>query len=90
MKKTYPIILKPDDGGYYVRIPDFDIGTQGDTISEAVMMAKDAIGLTGIDMQDEGMELPEPGSKKAKPEPGEIIKQVDVDFDEYRRNQKSE
>ena len=48
-KGAYPIILKRTDDGYYVEIPDFDIGTQGDSIAEAMEMARDAIGLMGID-----------------------------------------
>ena len=28
-KVAYPIILKPDEEGYYVEIPDFDIATEG-------------------------------------------------------------
>ncbi|MBQ6409552.1 MAG: type II toxin-antitoxin system HicB family antitoxin [Butyrivibrio sp.] len=84
-KRAYPIILKQDDGGYYVVIPDFDIGTQGKTIVEAMEMARDAIGLMGIDMQDDGEELPDPFTKKADVEKGDIQTLVDVDFDEYRK-----
>lgn len=84
-KKAYPIILKPDNNGYYVVIPDFDIGTQGETIVEAMEMARDAIGLMGIDIQDDGEELPDPCSKKANVEKGDIQTLVDVDFDEYRK-----
>ena len=29
MKEAYPIILSEEKGGYFVRIPDFDIETQG-------------------------------------------------------------
>ena len=49
LKNSYPIILTPDAGGYVVEIPDFAIGTQGDSIPEAMEMARDAIGLMGID-----------------------------------------
>lgn len=35
-KVAYPVILKPDQEGYYVEIPDFDIATEGDTIAEAM------------------------------------------------------
>lgn len=46
-KGAYPIVLKPTDEGYYVGIPDFDMGTQGNTIAEAMEMARDVIGLVG-------------------------------------------
>ena len=65
-KVAYPIILKPDEEGYYVEIPDFDIATEGDTIAEAMEMARDAIGLMGIDMEDEGRHLPEPKFKRTE------------------------
>ena len=58
MKNSYPIILTPDSTGYVVDIPDFQIGTQGDSIPEAMEMARDAIGLMGIDMEDDGKTLP--------------------------------
>ena len=67
-KVAYPVILKPDQEGYYVEIPDFDIATEGDTIAEAMEMARDAIGLMGIDMEDEKKSLPEPNSKAQKME----------------------
>ena len=30
-KVAYPVILKPDQEGYYVEIPDFDIATEGNS-----------------------------------------------------------
>lgn len=85
MKEAYPIVLKPESGGYYVRVPDFDIGTQGDTIAEAMEMARDAIGIMGIDMQDDGESLPKPNSAEFAKEDDEIVTFVDVDFEEYRK-----
>lgn len=85
MKKVYPIIIKDTEGDYYVRIPDFDIATQGTDIADAIFMARDAIGLVGIDMEDDGKELPEPNSIKEEIEDGDICTLVDVDFSEYRR-----
>ena len=69
MKKgAYPIILEKTDDGYYVKIPDFGIGTQGETIVDAMEMARDAIGLMGIDLEDDGKQIPEPGSVKVEVE----------------------
>lgn len=84
-KGAYPIILKREDDGYYVEIPDFDIGTQGDSIAEAMEMARDAIGLMGIDMQDDGKELPKPYQAEIKAEKDDIVTLVDIDFSEYRK-----
>ena len=45
-----------------VFIPDFNINTQGKDIPDAIEMARDAIGLMGIDMQDDGEALPKASS----------------------------
>ena len=86
LKNSYPIILTPDAGGYVVEIPDFAIGTQGDSIPEAMEMARDAIGLMGIDMEDDGKSLRIPSTLESVSKgPGDIVTLVDVDFTEYRR-----
>ena len=86
MKGAYPVFIsKTEDGWYYVRIPDFDTGTQGETIADSIEMARDAIGLMGIDMQDDGKEIPKPYSKKIEPEKDDIVTLVDIDFSEYRK-----
>ena len=86
MKNSYPIILTPDSTGYVVDIPDFEIGTQGDSIPEAMELARDAIGLMGIDMEDDGKTLPQPSALESVSKcPGDIVTLVDVDFTEYRR-----
>lgn len=86
MKNSYPIILIREDKGFTVYIPDFDINTQGDDLTEAIEMARDAIGLMGIDMQDDNETLPSPSAiSDIKLKSGEISSLVDVDFDEYRR-----
>ena len=86
MKNSYPILLTPEENGFTVYIPDFDINTQGDDLTEAIEMARDAIGLMGIDMEDDGKALPTPCKLDAlKTAPEELATLVDVDFAEYRR-----
>lgn len=86
MKNTYPIILTPDEVGYVVYIPDFDINTEGDDLTEAIEMARDAIGLMGIDYEDDKKALPVPSDiANVKHNPNETVTLVDVDFTEYRR-----
>ncbi|MCD7811582.1 MAG: type II toxin-antitoxin system HicB family antitoxin [Ruminococcus sp.] len=87
MKNSYPIILTPDEIGYVVYIPDFDVGTEGDTLADAIEMAKDAIGLMGIVMEDDMKEIPAPTpiDKVKKNSLDDIITLVDVDFTEYRK-----
>jgi len=87
MKNSYPIILTPDMAGYVVYVPDFDINTEGDTLTGAIEMARDAIGVVGIDMEDDGETLPEPTavSEVKVSSTEDIMTLVDIDFGEYRR-----
>ena len=86
MKKTYPIILTHDTDGYIVTIPDFNANTQGNDLTDAIEMARDAIGLMGIDMEDDDKLLPEPTNIKniKVSNPKDIVTLVDVNFTEYR------
>lgn len=84
-KGAYPIILKRSDDGYYVQIPDFGCGTQGNSIVDAIEMARDCIGMMGIDMEDDREEIPEPYSAEFEKEDDDVITLVDVDFAEYRK-----
>lgn len=79
-----------------VCVPDMDILTEGDTFADAIEMARDAIGLAGISMEDNKEELPIPSDqesaiKKVKKDTEDIdfskgvLTYVDVDFSEYRK-----
>lgn len=82
---AYPIFIKEtEDGWYAVRIPDFGNYTQGQDLAEALFMARDAIGLLGITIQDDGEDVPKPYSAESRKEDGEQEYVVDVDFEEYR------
>lgn len=87
MKEAYPILILPAEGGFVVYIPDFNINTEGDTLTDALEMAKDAIGIIGIEMEDRKQALPTPSEVKAviKETENDIVSLVAVDFSEYRR-----
>lgn len=87
MKEAYPIVISPTDEGYIVYIPDFDINTEGNSLADALEMAKDAIGLVGIELEDRKQELPSPSkiSAVAKETKNDIVSLVAVDFTEYRK-----
>ena len=86
MRVVYPVIFTKLDKGYMAFVPDMEINTQGDDLAEAIYMARDAIGLVGLDMQDDEKELPRPTSlEEVEHQPGEIVSLVDVDLTAYRK-----
>ena len=88
MKNAYPIILTQGQKYVVVSIPDFDINTQGEDFADAMEMARDAIGLMGIDIQDDGKELPTPTpiSELTVWITTQLVEaSLDIDFDVYRR-----
>lgn len=85
MKVVYPVIFtKLADNGFMAYVPDLQINTQGEDLAEAITMARDAIGLIGIDMEDDGKALPAP-SDRVDHDPTAIVSLVDVDLTAYRR-----
>jgi len=86
MKTAYPVILSKLDDGYMAFVPDININTQGANLAEAIEMARDAIGIMGIDMEDDKIPIPTPSNpKKIRCGDDEIISMVDIDFVAYRR-----
>lgn len=88
MKAAYPIVMTKGEKWIVVYVPDFDINTQGKDYADAMYMARDAIGLMGITMEDDGEAIPAASEldKVAEEHAGEgIVALVDVDFTEYRK-----
>ncbi len=88
MKNAYSIVMTQGKEFVVVFVPDFNINTQGKDIPDAIEMARDAIGLMGIDIEDDGEALPQASNIadiQAKAPSGSIVSLVDVDFTEYRR-----
>ena len=100
MKQVYPtFILNTNDNSehsFLVCVPDLEIFTEGDSFADAIEMARDAIGLAGISMEDNGEELPIPSKQEVAIEKVRqdteildfskgILTYVDVDFSEYRK-----
>ncbi|MGN0173640.1 MAG: type II toxin-antitoxin system HicB family antitoxin [Acutalibacteraceae bacterium] len=86
-KQAYPIILSKGKDYIVVFVPDFNINTQGSDFAEAIEMARDAIGIVGIDMQDENEPIPEPSNIKdiIPDDENDIVTLVDIDFNAYRK-----
>lgn len=93
MKMAYPVILTYDDGVVLVKVPDMDVFTQGEDVADAISMARDAVGLKGISMEDAGEVIPEPSkitdidvrNSEFFSEGNTVVALVDIDFLEYRR-----
>lgn len=82
---AYPVVITKDGPDYLVYIPAFNIDTAGKSIADAIEMARDAIGLVGIEFEDEGKKLPDPlEGEIVKEKEDDIVTYVDIDFDEYR------
>lgn len=100
MKKAYPtFIIDTKDGSehsFLVCVPDMEIFTEGSSFTDAIEMARDAIGIAGISMEENGENLPDSSSQEEAKEKVRvyaedidflqgILTYVDVDFTEYRK-----
>ena len=93
MKKVYPVILTQVEDCVLVEVPDLEILTQGKDLSDAIEMARDAIGLTIITMQDKEQDIPKPSIEaninmktSTFAEDGfSMMALVDIDIEAYRR-----
>lgn len=97
MKRVYPMFIKQDGDDFLVYVPDLQIYTEGSSFFDAINMARDAIGIKGIIIEDGGNDLPEASDEAtalamAKEDADEdfdfstgTLTYVDVDFLEYRK-----
>jgi predicted RNase H-like HicB family nuclease len=57
--REYEIVLVPEATGFSVFVPELpSVATQGETVEEAVAMAKEAIELYVETMEEEGLPIP--------------------------------
>lgn len=93
MKTVYPVFFTKTDDAILVEVPDLKILTEGTDMNHAIVMARDAIELKCISMEDDKLDIPLPSDlivldtkKGAFSEDGiTIISLVDVDSAEYRK-----
>ena len=87
MRKEYPVIFKKCGKWYVVSVPDFPTQTQGRNMKDALFMAWDVIGFSGIILEDEDRPLPPPSPIESFTiEADETISMVEVDFVAYREH----
>ena len=91
MKRVYPVLLTKTDTVVLVEVPDLEILTEGKDLSDAIDMAKDAIELKCVSLEDDGLEIPSASESLDVNEgtfSGEgdtILTLVNADPSEYRR-----
>ncbi|MBR1552619.1 MAG: hypothetical protein IJ631_01245 [Schwartzia sp.] len=86
MKNSYPAIIRKGTKFLISYVPDFDIGTQGETITDVIEMTRDAIAMTGLCYEDQDIPVPSPTLlENVVCKQGEIATLVDVNFTAYRQ-----
>lgn len=65
MLKTYPVIFHIEEDGYSVTFPEFNGGTQADSLDEAMEEAKDFLSSIIAYYIDEELTLPYPSDIRA-------------------------
>lgn len=100
MRVAYPVIFTEVETNILIEIPDLGILTESNeegqekgSMADAIMMARDAIGIHCIEAEDNGIELITPSAfaeiditKGTFAEDGKgVLSLVDVDLVSYRR-----
>lgn len=85
------MLFTKTDTDVLVEVPDLEILTEGKDMNNAIEMARDAIELTCVSMEDDGKEVPVPSemldvnSGTFSNDGVTILSFVDIDSSEYRR-----
>ena len=98
MRVVYPTLIEKSEDMYLVFVPDLMIYTEGKDLGNAIEMARDAISLKCLNLEDNKISIHEPSSYSKAIEiakevhQGEsfnytdgIVTVVDADLTEYRR-----
>ena len=92
MKNVYPAFFTITDTIILVEVPDLEILTEGKDMKNAIEMARDAIELKCVSLEDDKKEIPLPSEISSLDvnngtfaEDGTtVISLVDIDSEEYR------
>lgn len=82
---VYQVVISFDENEkskykYLAYIPDIEGYTQGESLADAIAMARDYIGTYSLDN-----ELPNPNKLKVNSEPGDIVTLVDINPETYKK-----
>lgn len=86
-KYVFPAVYEKSEDGYNVRFPDIEnCFTCGETLEEAVEMAKDVLPLMLCEMEDDSSLIPTPTDIHDIPlSSTETASYITADTDEYRQ-----
>lgn len=62
MKNVYPVFFTKTSDNVLIEVPDFNILTEGKDLNNAFEMARDAIELECVSMEDNKEDIPEPSN----------------------------
>lgn len=93
MRNVYPVFFTKTNDCVLVEVPDLEILSEGKDMNDAIDMARDAIELKCVSMEDAKEEIPNPSDIRElnatngtfSDEGETIISIVDADPTEYRR-----
>lgn len=93
MKRVYPVIFTQTQNGFLIEVPDLEILTEGTNMENAIDMARDAISITLVSMEENNEVIPTPSAmENVNVERGifaengkGFVSMVDTDTKEYRR-----
>ncbi len=92
MQAVYPVLFTKTDDCILVEAPDLGVLTEGKDMKNAIDMARDAMELMCVTLEDHKKEIPAPSDtldvkKGTFAEDGEtILSYVDIDSGEYTRS----
>ena len=93
MKNVYPVFFTETDKCVLIEVPDLEILTEGNNLYDAIIMARDAVGLKCMCMEDDSIDIPVPSKLddlKIEESTFSIhgktfVSLIDVNTDEYRK-----
>lgn len=93
MRRVYPVIFTQTQDGFLIEAPDLEILTEGTDMENSIDMARDAISVTLVSMEENNEVIPAPSlienidvSKGTFSAAGKsFVSMVDSDTTEYRR-----
>lgn len=93
MRIAYPTIFTKTEDCYLIEVPDLEILTEGTNLENAIEMARDAISITIVSLEDVQQVVPAPSaiesinvSKSTFADSGSgFVSMVDTDTADYRK-----